>query len=210
MPFFAIERTDNYQLGIWKAEESLEELLALIPDSLVSVEDLKRFSTDNRKKEWLAVRVLLYHLLEKPYQIAYYSTGRPFLVGTSSYISISHTKGYVAVIVSSEKAVGVDIEYYSSRVQRIASRFMNDREKISSFYGDDIWSLLLHWSAKETVFKIMAQQQVDFREQLRVEPFQVEKTGSFIVREFRSGMNIRYTIRYKVYPEFVLTWSIED
>ncbi len=44
------------------------------------------------------------------------------------HISISHTLGYVAVILSRDYEVGVDIEYVSDRVNRISSRFLRDDE----------------------------------------------------------------------------------
>ena len=52
-----------YQWGIWKTEESPEELLALLPDPERYEQQLTRFSSPHRKLEWLSVRVLLYQLL---------------------------------------------------------------------------------------------------------------------------------------------------
>ena len=37
--------------------------------------------------------------------------------------------------------------------------------------GTDTWALLLHWSAKEVMFKCMNTPEVDFREHLRIFPF---------------------------------------
>lgn len=53
--------------------------------------------------------------------ISHNSDGKPFIEGYN--ISISHTKGYVAIIISRFFEVGVDIEYPADRVLRIASRF---------------------------------------------------------------------------------------
>ena len=52
-----------YQWGIWKTEESPEELLALLPDPERYEQQLTLFSSPHRKLEWLSVRVLLYQLL---------------------------------------------------------------------------------------------------------------------------------------------------
>lgn len=59
------------------------------------------------------------------------------------------------MILSPASAVGIDIERYSSRVDRVASRFLRDDEVVLPFRGETLWSLLLHWSAKETVYKCM-------------------------------------------------------
>ena len=40
-------------------------------------------------------------------EIAYYSSGRPYLKDGSRYISISHTRGYVAVALHSSYEVGM-------------------------------------------------------------------------------------------------------
>ena len=89
-----------YQWGIWKTEESTEELLALLPDPERYEQQLTRFSSPHRKLEWLSVRVLLYQLLGEEKIIEYAPSGKPRLADSSYFISISHTRGYVAVILS--------------------------------------------------------------------------------------------------------------
>jgi len=42
-----------YQWGVWKTEESPEELLALLPDPERYEQQLTRFSSPHRKLEWL-------------------------------------------------------------------------------------------------------------------------------------------------------------
>ena len=99
-----------YQWGIWKTEESTEELLALLPDPERYEQQLTRFSSPHRKLEWLSVRVLLYQLLGEEKIIEYAPSGKPRLADSSYFISISHTRGYVAVILSPRSEVGIDIE----------------------------------------------------------------------------------------------------
>lgn len=72
-------------------------------------------------------------------------------------ISISHTRGYIAIILSETKNVGIDIEYVSDRVEKISSRFMREDES-----ADDIISLLVHWCAKETLYKLFSSEHLDF------------------------------------------------
>ena len=74
----------------------------------------------------------------------------------SASISISHTKGYVAVLLGGpEKEVGIDVECYGERVRKVAHKFVREDESVSWYKGTETWSLLLHWSAKETMFKCM-------------------------------------------------------
>ena len=88
-------------------------------------------------------------------EIAYYSSGRPYLKDGSRYISISHTRGYVAVALHSSCEVGMDIEQYGTRVRKVASRFIRSDEEPAMMEGDEVYALLLHWSAKEALFNIV-------------------------------------------------------
>lgn len=102
----------------------MDTLFTLLPDARrVSCEqEMQRFTSDRRKLEWLSVRVLLYSMLQEDKEIGYSSEGKPHLTDNSSFISISHTKGYVAVILSSVAPVGIDIEQYGQRVKRVYDR----------------------------------------------------------------------------------------
>ena len=110
MPVFKQYIESSYKWGIWKTSESLEELLALLPHKEKYEEGIGKFTAISRKLEWLAVRVLLYTMLGEEKEIHYYSNGGPYLADGSFSISISHTKGYVAVLLGEPgKRVGIDI-----------------------------------------------------------------------------------------------------
>src|SRR5699024_8746974 len=101
--------------------------------------------------------------------------------------------------------VGIDIEYYSERVRKVAHKFMRADEQESLFRGTETWSLLLHWSAKETMFKCMNASDVDFREHLHVMPFIVGEQGVFSAAEYRTAEKRNFQIHYYLFPDFVLT-----
>lgn len=199
---------ENYLWGIWKMDETLEELLSILPHREKYEESLKRFTASHRRLEWLAVRVLLYRLLGEERKICYYPSGKPFFEDHSGFISISHTRGYVAVILSKESEVGIDIEQYGHRVEKVAHKFMREDEKISSYLNEDVWGLLLHWSAKEVMFKCMNESEVDFRRHLKIEPFVVKERGAIQAKEFRTERKQAFLIHYLIHPDFVMTWQI--
>ncbi|MEL5893053.1 4'-phosphopantetheinyl transferase superfamily protein [Bacteroides sp. GD17] len=209
MPLFLQHTDSSCQWGVWKTDETLDELLAMLPGKDVYLQGMQRFKAEYRRLEWLAVRVLLYTLLGEEKEIAYYPTGKPYLADASASISISHTKGYVAVVLGMpDKEVGIDIEQYGERVRRVAHKFMREDEEASLFRGTEIWSLLLHWSAKETMFKCMNASDVDFREHMRVLPFPVNESGIFSAEEYRTAEKRRFTIHYYLSSDFVLTLSL--
>lgn len=206
MAIFLQHRDEHCQWGIWKTDESIEELLALLPTPERYAEEILRFTAPHRRLEWLSVRVLLYHLLGEEKQIAYYPNGKPHLSDYSQFISISHTRGYVAVMLSPLNEVGIDIEQYGERVQKVAHKYMRADEIPTLYKGDDTWSLLLHWSAKEVMFKCMDTSEVDFRKHLHIFPFEVGQRGDFMAEEYRTDRRNRFNIYYLVGVDFVMTW----
>ena len=121
MASFLQYKTNGIQWAVWKMEESLDALLLLLPGARRAFceQELNRFVSERRKMEWLSVRVLLYSMLQEDKEIGYSLEGKPYLTDHSFFISISHTKGYVAVMLASSVPVGIDIEQYAQRVHKV-------------------------------------------------------------------------------------------
>lgn len=191
-------------------------MLSRLP-SAVS-QGVERFTAPHRRKEWLSVRLLLLTMLgrheaEGLYKandalIGYTAAGAPYLLDESYALSISHTKGYVGVQLAPwGSRPGLDIEQWGERVIKVASRFMRDDEEVPLYQGSPVAALLLHWSAKETLFKSMEQQEaVDFKEHLRIFPFPMATEGCFVAQEYRTPLRQRYNLAFRLFPDFVLTW----
>ena len=198
-------------VAVWKVEETIEQLRSMFRDFSIYEEDFSRFSAEKRKQEWLAVRALLKELCggeEK--EIGYAPSGKPFLKDQSAYVSFSHTRGYVAVAMHPDAEVGIDIEQYGMRVQKLASRFIREDEMSSVQAGDDVYAMLLHWSAKETMFKLMEEEAVDFLDHLRIFPFTLQESGVMEAQEFRSSNEQKFLIHYDTHPDYVLTFACLD
>lgn len=203
--FFAPE----YQWGIWKVTETLDELRVLLPEhGAAYAHELSAFKSDSRKIEWLAVRVLLYTLTGENKPVHYHPEGKPYFAGDKTYLSISHTKGYVSVIVSKTNEVGIDIERVSERVHKVAHKFVRDDEFLPEDPLLKTRALLLIWSAKETMFKCMEEEAVDFREHLYVELPLIDDSTCFSGKENRSLHGRTFLINYMLDPDFVMTWTI--
>lgn len=201
-------RGDSVLWGVWRMDESLSALRDELSGSTLFEQAMLRFTAPHRQQEWLSVRMLLYYLLNEHKDIGYLPSGRPFLLDGSFHISISHTKGYVAVILGNTP-VGIDIEQYGQRVHKVAHKFMRDDEVAVPYQDDDTWSLLLHWSAKEVMFKCMQTAEVDFRKHLHIASFSPQKQGVFQTKEYRTEQQRSFQIHYLLNPDFVLTWQID-
>uniref|UniRef100_UPI00402832D0 4'-phosphopantetheinyl transferase superfamily protein n=1 Tax=Prevotella sp. TaxID=59823 RepID=UPI00402832D0 len=196
-------------LGLWQMDESPEQLFDLYPHLLPyrsSLDD--KYKNDGRKLEFLAIRALMYEmlrvngaskgLLSHAGDFTHNGQGKPLFRGY--HVSISHTKGYAALILSKKSEVAVDIEYMSDRVERIASKFLRKDER-----ADSLDAKLVHWCAKETVFKLFSEENLLF-EDMRVKPFDTMADWACDVEILKSGKTAR--VDFELAMDFVLTYSM--
>ncbi len=205
MPIHLLKKTEDYQLGIWKMVEE-EELLLKQSGSNVRPSHVNQV----RRMEFLAVRAMASEMGIQGMDIAYQPSGKPYLLNSNLSISISHTKNYVAVMLSPNQMIGVDLEYRSDRILKIRHKFMHPDEesRLKQFSNATIETvgLLLHWCAKEAMFKAVPEEGVDFAQELRISEFSpLDKNGRFRGIFLRTGST--FIIDYRVEPDFVLTCS---
>lgn len=194
-------------LGIWKVEEGCEYLLSLL-DHKEWLDIVFGAKSDSRRLEMLATRVLLKELLGEEKQISYFPSGRPYLEDNSFQISISHTKGYVAIVLDKTRTMGMDIEYRSDKIFKVRDRVITPSDYIDS--ANEQVHLLLHWSAKEAMFKFLDAEGVDFRRNLHVESFVPKEQGMFNVWESRTEAKHQFEAHYLVRSDFVLVCLISS
>ena len=207
MLFLKNKLADGALLGIWQLHESQEQLLQMLDNRHWYTAFLDKVTSDTRKKEWLAARVLLKELCGEEKQIVYYKNGQPFLYDNSFNISISHTKGYIAVLIHPSKRVGVDIERISERVLKVQHKFLLEKDLMVIPVENELVQTSLLWSAKESLFKIMDVAEIQFAEQLHIEPFVLQQEGVFSAYETRTDVQQKFSVYYEVFSEMVLTWT---
>lgn len=191
----------NTLLGVWKVEETIEQLLSQLAHK-EWLNDVYAAASDSRKIEMLATRVLLKTLVKEEKRICYYPSGKPFLSDGSYEISISHTKGYVAIALHRYKKMGLDIEQCTDKIFRVRERLITRYDYIDPEHERD--HLLLHWSAKEAMFKYLNAQGVDFRRNLHIEPFTPSEQGVFYASESKTKERQKFDAHYIVEDDFVL------
>ena len=87
------------------------------------------------------------------------------------------------------------------RVEKVRTRFMRDDECAETTIG-----LLLHWSAKETLFKVLGREGVNFVDEMQVSPFdETQYEGEFTIEDLKEDDT--YIIYYKMFDDFVLTYT---
>ena len=207
MPKCAHHTFEGGGIAIWHITESVEVLYAMLDTQRYDAA-LSNIHHEARMKEWLAVRVLLAHVLGPDKVIAYYPTGKPHLADGSYHISISHTKGYAAIAYHYTHEVGVDIEGISPRVERIADRFTHASEMayIANCEAQErLMRLLINWSAKETLYKCVdTPSAADFKNSFQIAPYEMAQQGRLIVA------HMPYNVNFRLFPDFVCTWAIGE
>ncbi|ANE53156.1 4'-phosphopantetheinyl transferase family protein [Flavisolibacter tropicus] len=121
--FFQQDIDETTRLALWKIEEDEAFFTQHVP--------LQRTITHPHKRlQHLAGRYLLKYLFpDFPIaliQIA--DTRKPYLKDEAYHFSISHCGDYAGVIVSKNRKVGMDIELFTPKIEKIAHKFVADAE----------------------------------------------------------------------------------
>lgn len=207
------EISEDTTIGVWKIEENLEQLLGClfkfgVNENSHDIINLKNFSNERRKSEWIATRVLVNEILNENTHITYDTLGKPHLYNRELNISISHSHGMVAVLLSKKKEVGIDIELLSDKIARIALKFLNIEESKGIEEKNKIRHLYLHWCAKEALYKIYGKKELSFAKNIHILPFNVNDNGTFKGVINTPEIKQEYILNYQHIDNYVMVWSV--
>jgi len=206
MPLFYDKINGNAKIAIWHIAEEKNFFLQKVP--------LQREITHPHKQlQHLAGRYLLQHLYpDFPYHlIEIADTRKPFLPNEEYHFSISHCGDYAAVIVSKDHRVGIDIELVTPKVEKIKHKFLNEEEIELvngqwSMVNDEIRLLTLLWCCKEAVFKWYGSGEVDFKDDIHLQPFDLNVDEGIISCEFVKDEKFSLNIQYIFFDGLYLAW----
>jgi 4'-phosphopantetheinyl transferase EntD len=167
--------------GIWKIEESEEQLLEVLKDSASDLLHFQGISHPRIRLESIASRVVVKELTSKfgaEYQGLFKNkNGKPFLYNLQFNISYSHTENYAAAIIHKSLPVGIDSENIQPKLLNIATRFLSEPEL--KMTGDDLRKICACWCAKEAMYKLYNIKDVEFRDNLKLSHLVEKADGSF-------------------------------
>lgn len=196
MPLLNISEVARHaRLGLWRMDECAEQLYGQLP-GYCREEAERRFRNEGRRREFLSVRMLLRVMTgDDTLRIGYEDSGKPVLPGWS--VSISHTRGYAALLLARSGRVAVDIEQRSDRVERIAHMFIGDGEPART--TDE---KLLLWSAKETVYKLYSEDRLGYFD------MQMEGLSPRQIQIVNKKRHEPASVNYFFSDDYVLTWAV--
>ena len=197
---------EDARLLVWELTESIETLkeqLSLIEQDKSAFD---KIASEKRKLEFLGIRVALKTLLGKEIRIEYNSEGKPYLSDQSYQISVSHSNKWIAIIAHPTRMVGIDIECPTDKIQKLYQRFLSVTEQKELSDGKDTEQLLLAWSAKEALYKIIGKDAIDFANQLRIYPFSVKPSGKMKAQHIPT--KAFYQLLYQQSEKYTLVYCL--
>lgn len=203
-----VKREENgCLLGIWEISEDYNTLFSRLKLDGNELNILNNFRNYNRKLEWLSVRVLVNQLTGLETKILYNEMRKPFLLGNSYNISISHSNCLTSILISRDKRVGIDLEYMSHKISSLSFRFLNSKEVITDDPDLQRYHLYIHWCAKEALYKICDKKNINFRENLTIVPFNPVEKG--IIKGWVE--NLRgledFMLKYERMDDYAIVWT---
>lgn len=162
--------------------------------------------SSKRELELKGRAFLLQHLIKTNAEIYYDDKGKPHLKNDSRFISISHSHGKLAIIINESEPTGIDIELIREKVLNIKNKFLSEQELGEC--SDDIEKLLIHWAAKETLYKIYGLKEVDFIKNLLIKPFAKHNFGTIIGFIDMPTFKESFELHYQLMENHVLVYAL--
>lgn len=199
-------------LGVWHIQEPESFFLERMELFPAEREEFARLKGEGRRLEWLATRYLLHLLSERTHRGALVKDefGKPHLSGSDWHISISHSN-HLAAVIAAPTVVGVDIQRFVPRIGSIAHKFMHPRELEAARKDDYLAQLHVHWGAKEALYKAYGRRQLNFSEDLFIQPFRFQARGGRTLGTLKKNGRLRaFRIDYSLLEnDFFLVYALE-
>ncbi len=208
MPLLEIREFQDARLGLWLIREDAEALARMVPLCDWQLEQFRKLKAEKRKKEVLSVRVLLDLMQGYHEDIEYLESGKPVLPASGRNISITHSQGLAAVLLSPFPC-GIDAEESSRDPSQIAGRYLSDEEIAwTSASGDPQAAMLLCWSCKEALYKMSGLQKVNFRTDMILSPVEPGLQGEILATIRQGVMGSVLPVTYFYQAGHLITWCL--
>ena len=210
MALYLRKKLDNKaEIAVWQVTETEDELMKLSSVPTDEMEEISLFRNENQRRQKLAVRALLNEVFEDKMYLNHHDNGKPYLENCVTNISITHTDKYVAIIISDDDELGIDIESLDRNFAPVEQKALSEDEIDDLDDDKKNEQLAIYWCAKEAIFKRMSQNRVNFAEQIEVEKFNLKKEGeleaTFIHKD---EYEEEFDLEYMMFDRHVLVWLV--
>jgi phosphopantetheinyl transferase len=191
---------------IWKIEEDFDTLsrnISLTDHCQNRVDGMK---SELHKRGFMSVRHLLAEAGYTDHDLSYDALGKPHLID-NKHISITHSYIFSAIIVS-DQPVGIDIEMQREKILRIANKFTTFEDYKTLANVDAVMrKLTIVWGAKESLYKLYAQEGLSFLKHIYVEDFYFD-TGKTTGSVTFHGNPSQYQLDFLEFEGFTCVYAL--
>ena len=203
---------DHGVLGVWKIEETVEELIAQIHFTASDRETFERFRNKSRQAHWLSYRLAIRHILGDPKELEFYydEYGKLHFKDHQFSLSVSHSGDYATVILSHSHCVGIDVEKISDRINNISLKFLSVKE-LTEVDENNHKQLTCMWSAKEALFKLYGAGELIFDKNITLEACDTsQETGNFRGWIMKDDWKEEFLLKYFFLDDYVVVYTLSQ
>ena len=132
---------------------------------------VEQFASASRRCEVLAWRAIVRRELGCDLEITHNEYGAPTVNTPNTYISVSHSRDRVAVLLA-DRACAVDIESVERDFRRVATRYLSKEEQQLA-EQNDLYAEM--WSAKEAMYKFYRKGGLDLIKDISIKAFNSDR-----------------------------------
>ena len=201
------------EIGIWDIEEPEDWFLRRLDLKAPEAAQFHKLK-GRRRLEWLAARQLVHQMSGRAERALFQKDeyGKPYLEDSPFQISISHSHDKAAAIAAPE-IVGIDIQYWVPKIERLAKRFLNASElaQLANNPAERLFQLHVLWGAKESLYKAYGRRQLDFCQHMAVEAIDCAGwEGKVRGQVSKAAYQQHFTITYRSVGPYILVFAIAE
>lgn len=208
MPLYrSVAIDESTRLLIWKNTESVEEFLQQVKLKDICISRVDGMKSELHKKGFLGVRMLLQEAGYTDFDLFYDANGKPHLTDGMN-ISITHSYAFSAIIIS-KNDIGIDMELMREKVITIADKFLEPEFAYldPAHLIEYTQKLIVIWSVKEAVYKMISRKGLSFKQNIYVFPFEQEDKRGMASVKFEE-INESYPFYFEQIEDFILAYCL--
>ena len=209
MPIYkTITVSPTTKVYIWKVTEPEDQLAKNVELTQHCQNRMDGMRSEAHRRAFLSIRHLMAEAGYVDSDLYYDDFGKPHLKD-GNYISITHSHNFTGIIVSETDEVGIDIEMQRDKILRIAHKFTPIEEYKTLANAEAIMrKLTIVWGAKESLYKIYAQQGLSFLRHINVMDFTFAD-GRTVAEILYKGMKTHYEVAFLEFEGFTCVYALK-
>ncbi|MCR9227446.1 MAG: 4'-phosphopantetheinyl transferase superfamily protein [Flavobacteriaceae bacterium] len=193
---------------IWKVTEPEGELSKDVELTGHCQTRMDGMKSEAHRRAFLSIRHLMAEAGYVDHDLYYDDFGKPHLKD-GKYISITHSHNFTGIIISQTDEVGIDIEMQRDKILNIAHKFTPIQEYKTLANSEAlVRKLTIVWGAKESLYKIYAQQGLSFLRHINVIDFSFEDTRT-VAEILYKGKKSHYEIEFLEFEGFTCVYALK-